>query len=65
MTILNYTILDFNSSFIDIQIKFNTPDRISNNILEPEYLKIDINRELLAEDFTLLSNETSLLTEIP
>ena len=65
MLIMNYTLMEFNSTFIDILIDFYYPDGLSRNTLDPEYLKIELNRELFAEDFSILSNQTVLYTEIP
>ena len=65
MLITNYTLIEFNSTYIDILVDFYFADDLSKNTLDPEYIKIELNRGIFSEDFSILSNDTVLYAEIP
>ena len=65
INIIDYKLMDFNLTFIDIFIEFENPGLLSLSLLEPEVLNINITRSLVAQDFSRLSNRTSLYTDIP
>ena len=61
----SYTLIRFIDSIIDIEVEFKYPKMLSINIVDPEYIVVTFNQQLISVDHHILQDNTVLVDIIP